>query len=423
MTVFKYKAMIRYTIPTYHEITNRSEKQRPQVVLQRMQHPDHFHPICFAKVEYPVIFADHPAIINEATFNAAQEALDRIAAKNPSSKSKQWEHHPFTGMILCAGCGKPYRHVKNHDKSGWACPTYIMEGKAFCESKRILEEEIMRLACDLFGWNSFDEDALREAVDHITAVYPYRFAPEIYEALLRQPLTGNLPQECLCHMPEWAVYIETPGLTYERIPMEGFIAHLDYNLFSRGVDLQFAIFREGIAAPKMIALPLGEGTLLDAMDRVDRVDDMLAGPTAGTRYVGSRNEYRQTFFSMLQLLLYICSDEPDMPEIEHPQQRRRLSGGVRSPEAPRIWDVGVRVSAAIRRFNGKAPVATESGAAPGSHASPRPHVRSAHWHTYWTGPRDAVFPLRKPVMRWIPPLPIGMDWKRELPTSIKVVGG
>ena len=57
----------------------------------------------------------------------------------------------------------------------------------------------------------------------------YRFAPEIYQALVRQPLTGDLPQECLYHMPEWAVYIETPGLSYERIPMEGFIAHLDYN--------------------------------------------------------------------------------------------------------------------------------------------------------------------------------------------------
>ena len=145
-----------------------------------------------------------------------------------------------------------------------------------------------------------------------------------------------------------------------------------------------------------------------------------------SRYGRLKGWYRQTSSSMLQLLLYLCSEEPDMPEIEHPQQRRRLSGGVRSPEAPRVWDVGVRVSTAIRRFNGKATVATdnrESGAAPGSHASPRPHVRSAHWHTYWTGPRDAVFPLRKPVMRWIPPLPIGMDWKREMPTIIRMVGG
>ena len=151
---------------------------------------------------------------------------------------------------------------------------------------------------------------------------------------------------------------------------------------------------------------------------------MFAGDLKKTRYVGSRDEYRQTFSSMLQLLLYLCSEEPDMPEIEHPQKHRRFSGGVRTPEAPRVWNVGVRVSAAIKRYNGKTAVVNqESGTVFGCHASPRPHVRSAHWHTYWTGPRDAEFPLRKPVMRWIPPLPIGMDWKRELPTNIRMVGG
>ena len=44
----------------------------------------------------------------------------------------------------------------------------------------------------------------------------YRFAPEIYEALISQPLTGDLPTDCLYHLPEWAVYIETPSLSYER---------------------------------------------------------------------------------------------------------------------------------------------------------------------------------------------------------------
>jgi hypothetical protein len=207
--------------------------------------------------------------------------------------------------------------------------------------------------------------------------------------------------------------------------MEGFIAHLDYNLYSRGVDLQFAIFRKGIDQPKMIALPLGEGTLLDAMNRVEQVDNMFMPHRADTRYVGGKDEYRRTFSAMIQLLLYICSDEPDMPEIEHPQKRKRLSGGVRTPEEPRVWDVGVRISAAIRRFDSRSkavPTSIDNDATAGSHASPRPHVRSAHWHTYWTGPRDAVFPLRKPVMRWIPPLPIGMDWKGELPTNIRVIG-
>jgi len=122
----------------------------------------------------------------------------------------------------------------------------------------------------------------------------YRFAPEIYEALISQPLTGNLPTDCLYHLPEWAVYIETPGLSYERHPMKGFIAHLDYNLFSRNVDLQFAMFLEGCDQPKMVALPFGEGSLLDAMNRVDQVDDLFMGKR-DNRYIGSREEYRRPF--------------------------------------------------------------------------------------------------------------------------------
>lgn len=50
-----------------------------------------------------------------------------------------------------------------------------------------------------------------------------------------------------------------------------------------------------------------------------------------------------------------------------------------------------------------------------------PHVRAAHWHTFWVGPRSATFPDRKPIIRWLPPIPIGMDWRRELPTNIHMV--
>jgi len=46
---------------------------------------------------------------------------------------------------------------------------------------------------------------------------------------------------------------------------------------------------------------------------------------------------------------------------------------------------------------------------------------SGRHHTFWVGPRSAKFPDRKPIIRWLAPIPIGMDWRRELPTNIHMV--
>jgi hypothetical protein len=48
---------------------------------------------------------------------------------------------------------------------------------------------------------------------------------------------------------------------------------------------------------------------------------------------------------------------------------------------------------------------SEEGA---SHASPRPHYRRAHWHHFWTGPRN-VPGERKLILKWLPPIPVGIQ--------------
>lgn len=122
--------------------------------------------------ELPQYYATdtHPAIIDQRTFDAAQEALARIAARHPSKQGTQ--HYAFTGMILCPSCGKHFKRVLSHGLARWACPTFIQEGKAYCQSKKIPDDTLMRICCELFGWNSFDEQAFRNTVDQITAVYP-----------------------------------------------------------------------------------------------------------------------------------------------------------------------------------------------------------------------------------------------------------
>ena len=243
----------------------------------------------------------------------------------------------------------------------------------------------------------------------------YRFDPELYRTLISQPFSGDIPNECLYRLPEWAVYLETPGISIATRAVDGFIAHLDFNLHTKIVDLQFLIFWHGVIQPKPVALPLGAGGLSEALARLDAIDSLFAIPH--NLMLGVQDEYRRAFSAMLQLLLYLCSEEPDMPEIEHPQRRRTFSGGVRPPSEVRKWDVGERIGAALRRA-AERPVSSNHESCGAGHARPRPHIRSAHWTTYWKGPRTGT---QIPVLRWIPPLPINMDWKKPMPTVVHAV--
>ena len=163
----------KWRVGRLHEaITN--EKYTGNALLQKKFRNDHLEKkLLHNRGELPQYYATetHPAIIDVETFEAAQRALERIASEQPRSKPR--EHHVFTGMIVCSECGRHYIFVKNHGMPRWVCPTYIKLGKAFCQSKHIPEEIIMQMACDLLGWNSFDEEAFRQAMDHVTAVYPH----------------------------------------------------------------------------------------------------------------------------------------------------------------------------------------------------------------------------------------------------------
>jgi hypothetical protein len=47
-----------------------------------------------------------------------------------------------------------------------------------------------------------------------------------------------------------------------------------------------------------------------------------------------------------------------------------------------------------------------------------PHVRAAHWHHFWKGPRDGA---RELVLRWLPPILVKMDEAPDLATVRSVV--
>ncbi|WP_236904089.1 hypothetical protein [Comamonas serinivorans] len=130
--------------------------------------------------------------------------------------------------------------------------------------------------------------------------------------------------------------------------------------------------------------------------------------------------------AVISLLLYICEGDdiqgrghPGNPE---PTRTRRDGWRLFPAQGVRMWDVGVRMGAALRAAYQAAE--TDQG---GTHAGPRGHVRRAHWHGYWSGPmkdkdgQDIPRERRKFDLRWQPPIAVNLPDIASLPATIRKV--
>ncbi|MGV9838033.1 hypothetical protein ACWDUL_28065 [Nocardia niigatensis] len=97
----------------------------------------------------------------------------------------------------------------------------------------------------------------------------------------------------------------------------------------------------------------------------------------------------------ISLLLYLCSDQRDGRD-HQPEPGRRGKKARRAESRTVVdlgFDVGPVLHAARRAADSKAADAGTGGGV-------RAHLRRAHWHTYWTGPRES----QTPVVRWLHPI-------------------
>lgn len=248
----------------------------------------------------------------------------------------------------------------------------------------------------------------------------YRFDADLYNSLVNQPMDDKLPCDALLRLPEWCVYIEAMGASYMGKPIDGFWAHLEHDANDGRAELRFVFFCPDSG---MIQLPLhlGDWTIEEGLDRM-RTEAKVQAQKVGIDFDadGFGAELAPEISPFLQLILYLCAENADMPQIRHPNTRVRMSGQVDVPREVRFWTVGERIGSTIRKYRNEELQGALSGRekAPTTKASPRPHLRAAHWHHFWTGPRDGE---RKLIIRWLPPIPVGIDEDDENPTVIHKV--
>jgi hypothetical protein len=229
----------------------------------------------------------------------------------------------------------------------------------------------------------------------------YRFHPEVLAALAATPLSGDMPADVLLRLPEWCIYVETPGVRWYDDELYGFFAHLEHDTNDGRAELRLLLDSAHGLVP--MPLHLGPWSLDEAMRRVGvEVERLGLRPPPAAELARVARELRP----LVGLVLYLCSEGPEVRgqrqarDTQRPQPVRTKRGWrLFPPPAPRLWAVGQALGEAIRQGR-------EAGAdaGPTGRKGPRPHIRRAHWHGYWTGPQGA----QRLVIRWLAPIPVAL---------------
>ena len=147
----------------------KNEKYAGNMLLQKRFCDDHltkhFRP---NRGELPQYFVEgsHPAIIDQETFDKAQEIMRRNWDRQLKF-TETVERYPFTQMIVCDKCGKHYQRKASRTGAGWNCYTYLTRGKGACHTKRIPEEILYKETTQVLGLVDFDPQVFADRVKEI----------------------------------------------------------------------------------------------------------------------------------------------------------------------------------------------------------------------------------------------------------------
>jgi hypothetical protein len=270
----------------------------------------------------------------------------------------------------------------------------------------------------------------------------YLFDETAFDSLWDTRIEGNLPAELLQRLPEWCVYVAFPkrrllpgGLpTRPDVWTYGFFGHVDIDLDGQMVlhlcvDYDHPEGSGGGVNSFTLAL-VGD---LNAACRqyirapLEAVADKHSWESAALLDTASRQE-RDLIRPLISILLWLCSAHPEISGLDPLRgfRTKKTKKGIRTfgPDQPRVYEVAYRIGAALRLDR---EAMARGGQGDGSHASPRPHIRRAHWHAFWTGPRAAPGKEqpteRKLILKWIAPIAVCVGTNDPIiPTIHPVLG-
>lgn len=249
----------------------------------------------------------------------------------------------------------------------------------------------------------------------------YRFDPDVYNSIIESGFSGNIPCDVLKRLPEWCVYIETPGMPFLNGTISGCFVYLDDSRIDKTQSMKIALLdddyvplEDGPGGLITLTLPMGDWSVEEAYEkflgslagqRMKNIDDQAKLMTAITNIYSTRDAGKELVKKILALVLYICSEEPDIVDRKEPEYKpgyprpKVVKGRLRYFPAKRqhIYDVGQKIGNELRQAKERI-ISAPTG------RTVSDHFRRAHWHGYWIGarkePREGE---RKFILKWLPP--------------------
>lgn len=245
----------------------------------------------------------------------------------------------------------------------------------------------------------------------------YTIDPSILSALVDTSVE-TLPTAALL-LPAWCVYVETPAFSLPGLKMDGFFVscgqrddgqkEIRFYPMMSGYDRQpFTPFSYGISdkLPPVDAWmeALDASMRIRGVGRVDKVEIRKKPEFAAMSTV---------LQALTSITLYVCAEtvgqslhpwDSSAGNEEHGEHGPRIAKKgwrIYPPDKPhRILlggEIGEKIRASIAERTTRQSDIPRSG--------PRPHIRRAHWHGYWSGPKTGERVLRA---RWMPPIAVAL---------------
>lgn len=139
------------------------------------------------------------------------------------------------------------------------------------------------------------------------------------------------------------------------------------------------------------------------------------------------NGKNDTAMFLMQFILYLAAANSDIRQssITKDTYKKPANGKIKNKFSEvQIWETGYVVGPRIKKTLADMRRAEKeyAGDLPkGSHKSPRPHYRQAHWHHYWTGQRNDVAG-RKLVLHWVEGTFVNAKDESDIPVVVHKVG-